>query len=173
MRISGAEGENAWLVNGVFDPVEGGSEGMPVYCKRDNADEWLEYYAPRREWVVTSTEGRGTGAACAWLSSDPPRLPDHTLGSVWQVWDGDEFVDQPSVSVTLVSCSFDSSRWLLLLPFPYRLSPFLFDDSDYFGDDMRLVRYSSANDYQGPSVEEEAAARAVAEMEMRQALQCP
>ena len=103
MRISGAEGEDAWQVKGVFDPVEGVSQGMPVYRKRDDADEWLEYYAPKREWVVTSTEGRGTGAGCAFLRSDPARLPDHTLGSVWRVLDGDDFVDQPSVSATMVS----------------------------------------------------------------------
>ena len=97
MRISGAEGKNAWRVNGVFDPVEGVSEGMPVYRKRDDADLWLEYYAPRRQWIVTDTEDRGTGAGSAWLSSDPPRLPEHTLGSVWEVADGDDIVDQPSV----------------------------------------------------------------------------
>ena len=104
MRISGAEGPQAWRVNGVFDPVEGVSEGMPVYRKRDDADQWLEYYTLEREWVVTSTKSRGTGTGCAWLRSDPPRLPDNTLGSVWEVWDGDDFVDQPSVSVTQVRC---------------------------------------------------------------------
>ena len=104
MRISGAEGKNAWQFNGVFDPVEGVSEGMTVYRKRDDADRWLEYYAPRRQWVVTYTEVRGTGLSSAWLISDPPRLPDHTLGSVWQVFDGTKIVDQQSVSVTMVSC---------------------------------------------------------------------
>ena len=103
MRISGAEGRKVWRLNGVFDPVEGVSEGMPVYRKRDDADRWLEYYAPRRQWVVTSTKGKGTGVGGAFLRSDPPRLPDHTLGSVWQVLDDDDYVDQSNVSVTLVS----------------------------------------------------------------------
>ena len=116
MHISGAEGRNAWRVNGVFDPVEGVSEGMPVYRKRDNADEWLEYDAPRRRWVVTSTEGRGTGAGCAFLRSDPPRLPDHTLGSVWEVPDGDGVVDQPSVSVTQVRVIGVCFDWFLSPP---------------------------------------------------------
>ena len=117
MRISGAEGPQVWAVNGVFDPVEGVSEGMPVYRKRDDADQWLEYYTSRRQWVVTSTKSRGTGAGCAWLQSDPPRLPDHTLGSVWEALDGDDFVDQPSVSVTLVRCICFCFEYCFLLLF--------------------------------------------------------
>ena len=97
MRISGAEGRNAWLVNGVFDPEEGVSEGMPVYRKRDDADWWLQCHAFSRVWVVTHTEVRGTGMGIAYLRSDPPRLPDHTLGSVWRVWDGDGIFEQPGV----------------------------------------------------------------------------
>ena len=111
VRISGA---NANEVNGVFDPVKGVSEGMPVYRKRDDAGQWLEYYAPGRQWVVTSTEVRGTGGGFAWLHSDPPRLPDHTLGSVWEVSDGDKLVDQPSVSVTLVRFTCDCSSMMSL-----------------------------------------------------------
>ena len=117
MRISGAEGPQAWRVNGVFDPVEGVSEGMPVYRKRDDAEWWLEYYAPSRQWVVTSTEGRGTGAGCALLRSDPPRLPDHALGSVWEVLDGDDFVDQPSVLITQVRCICFYFEYCFLLLF--------------------------------------------------------
>ncbi len=67
--------------------------------------------------------------------------------------------------ILLVGCLF--------CPLNAALSPFPMDDSYYFGDNMRLVYYSSANDYQGPSVEEEAAARAVTEMVMRQAMLCP
>ncbi len=104
MRIAGAGGPGAWRVNGVFDPVDGVSEGMPVYRKRDDADWWLEYDATNRQWVVTRTKSRGTGAGWASLRSDPPRLPDHTLGSVWRVLDGDHFVAQPSVSATQVYC---------------------------------------------------------------------
>ena len=122
MRIWGVKGENAWLVNGVFDPVEGVSEGMPVYRKRDNADMWLEYFSKR--WMIKPTRCRGTGTCWARLLCDPPRLPEHTLGSVWQLWDHYDSVDQPSVSVTLVSWSFDSSRWLPLLPPQCCLFPF-------------------------------------------------
>ena len=114
MRISGARGVNVSSVNGTYDPEEGLTEGMPVYRKRDDADWWLQYYAPRREWVVTITEVRGTGVGTALLRSDPPRLPDHTLGSVWQVSDGEDIVDQPSVSVTLVRFTCDCSSMMSL-----------------------------------------------------------
>ena len=103
----------------MFDPVEGVSEGMPVYRKRGNPDWWLEYYAPSREWVVMDTKNKGTGAGCAWLSSDPPRVPDHTLGSVWRVLDGDDFVDQPSVSITLVRCICFCFEYCFLMLFPW------------------------------------------------------
>ena len=133
MRISGTEGREAWVVNGVFDPVEGVSEGMPVYRKRDNADRWLEFDAPRRVWVVTDTEVKGTGAGCAFLRSDPPRLPDHTLGSVWQVLDGDGLVDQPSVSVTLVSPFVLLMLLMLLLLWLLFMATFYRNINEYDG----------------------------------------
>ena len=95
MTISGAEGDNATLVNGTYEPVD---EGRGVaYQKMGDPDEWLEWHAPYKKWYVRPTRDRGTANRWAALLCDPPRLPTDPRGAKWQVVVNGEFVEQAGV----------------------------------------------------------------------------
>ena len=95
LTISGAEGDNAKHINGLYEPVD---EGRGVaYRKREDSDMWLEWYAPAKRWIVRSTRSRGTISGWASLVCDPPRLPTDPRGAKWQVDVNGKFVEQPGV----------------------------------------------------------------------------
>ena len=48
--VRGAQGMNAFKINGVYEPIDEYSGGWPVYQRRGGVDYWLEY-----------TEERGRG----------------------------------------------------------------------------------------------------------------
>ena len=95
LTISGAEGHNATLINGSYEPVD---EGRGVaYQKREDSDVWLEWHAPSKKWWVRPTRGRGTSSGWASLLCDPPRLPTDPRGAKWRVIVNGKFVEQPGV----------------------------------------------------------------------------
>ena len=74
--------------NGIYDPTDELSGGMPVYAKRGNVEKWIEYWPATKEWMLKTTAGKGTDKGWARLRSDPPAPPEKVVGSVWSVWDG-------------------------------------------------------------------------------------
>jgi len=61
VRISGATGENAAYVNGLFEVTDEVSGGMPVYKRKGGLTDqvWLEYHVARSSWMVRNTEFKG------------------------------------------------------------------------------------------------------------------
>ena len=111
VTIAGAQGINAVIVNGTYDPAEGTTGGQPHYLKRGPGDRWLAYCSSDKEWWVQKAENRGTGigfayikSASGWgfIKSDSPRPPYLTPGA-WQVYDGAQWGEQLSVHVSEVS----------------------------------------------------------------------
>ena len=109
ITIAGAQGRNAGIINGNYDPTEESTGDMPVYAKRGGG-VWLEYWAPTKRWIVRTTEFRGTDKGQAKLlhpdwarTTDLPRLP-HLAKGVWNVTvAAGTYEDQPSVCASEVS----------------------------------------------------------------------
>ena len=98
VRILGAEGGSARLINGTYEPVDEGA-GI-VYRQRGNPYMWLEWYAPYKWWIVTDTEGRGTSAGYATLHCGSLRLPSDPRGAKWEVLHAvGDWREQPGVIV--------------------------------------------------------------------------
>ena len=52
VRIAGATGTQAGIINGVYKPTEELSANVSVYVKTDDGNMWLEYRAQLHQWQV-------------------------------------------------------------------------------------------------------------------------
>ncbi len=102
--ISGATGSCAHLINGLWDRSEEVVDGMPVYFKRDDRDECLEYYATDRSWYIRALANRGTNAGHAFVDCNPAGPAEECTGT-WRVLSNDKWEDQPSVRVA--KCNYE------------------------------------------------------------------
>ena len=64
------------------------SGGMPVYRKQGDHDKWLMYHPPNKYWSVQPTSAKGTSSSYAYLTCDPPCLPENGTKRTWKVVDG-------------------------------------------------------------------------------------
>jgi len=106
VRISGATGDNAWRVNGVYEVTDEVSGGMPVY-KKQGGDMWLEYHVSNGRWMSRSTlyKGQANDACLAHVHCDVGVLPDKAPRGAWHVWVNNAFEAQASVVVTPMSAA--------------------------------------------------------------------
>jgi hypothetical protein len=72
VQLIGATGSNAAYINGIFDPTLPPEfhDGHLTYRNRGDKDWWLEYNGAKKQWVVRSTEYKGTGDGFAWIGSE-------------------------------------------------------------------------------------------------------
>ena len=107
MRISGATGDDAVFVNGVFEPVQGERHnGHAVYRKAGEPGWWLRY-CPDHTWAVSPTGSKDANdsAGMAFSVETGAAWPQDV--KIWELYattDSGELVKQPSVRViTLTS----------------------------------------------------------------------
>ena len=105
--IRGAQGPSASSINGVYEVTAELCGGWPVYRKQNDPDKWLEYIVATNEWYVKPTADRGRAEGWMCLSSDPPARPELSRGTC-EVWDGDRWTLQSSVTVLTAACAFSS-----------------------------------------------------------------
>ena len=79
------------------------SGGMPVYRKQGDPDTWLMYNPNYKDWYVQSTSLKGTNSGWAYLTCDPPCLPENGTKRTWQVWDGSAFQLQADVDISIAT----------------------------------------------------------------------
>ena len=96
-------GDNASRVNGIYEFTEEVSGGMPVYRKMDDPDMWLMYNPTRKEWWVQQTSSKVTGGGWAYLTCNPPCLPERGPKGMWQVYDGGKFQLQAGVAISMMT----------------------------------------------------------------------
>ena len=102
VRITGATGVKAGLINGVYKPTNEMCNNATVYQKVvgvQGGNIWLEYNAPMREWQVKETEHKGTDLSWADCNVPTKRLPQECPAGKWYVHDGTKFVPQPAMKV--------------------------------------------------------------------------
>jgi len=106
VRISGATGTNAFVVNGVYEVTDEISGGMPVY-KKQEGEQWLEYHVSKSRWMAKDLKDKGqdkyVGYACVACALGV--LPDKASRGTWQVVDGVSWPSQASLVVTPVSAA--------------------------------------------------------------------
>ena len=130
VRITGATGIAAGVINGVYEPTETMNDNATVYFKEGDASICLEYYraASIMQWQVKRTTDNGTYRAwtfCGVLSrclrttvKDTDRawafcgvlarcLPQECPAGQWYVYDGSNWGTQSSVTISFASTAAD------------------------------------------------------------------
>ena len=64
-------------------------------------------FVPLLQWYVKPTADRGRAEGWMCLASDPPTRPELSRGTC-EVWDGDRWTVQTSVTVLTAACAFES-----------------------------------------------------------------
>ena len=98
MRVDGASGDCACVVNGVFALEEELYNGRALYRKVGDPHRWLRF-APDRTWAISDTVDKvaNNNAGYAFSSSCGLSLP--TDSSVWEVWVDGKWVKQAAMRV--------------------------------------------------------------------------
>ncbi len=98
MRVDGASGNNAFLVNGVFAREEELYNGRALYRKVGDPHRWLRC-TPNSRWIISDTVNKdeNNNAGVAFSSSFGLSLP--TDSSVWKMFVDDEWVEQAAMRV--------------------------------------------------------------------------
>ena len=109
VRITGATGIKAGLINGVYQPTEELCGNVTVYVKMGNDNAWLEYNASQKCWQLKKTEHKCTDIYCAMCDVPVKGLPHQECpAGKWCVWDGSKFVSQRAVTVSLLQDGNDA-----------------------------------------------------------------
>jgi hypothetical protein len=95
-------------VNGVFEPTDEISNGMPVYHKMGDPDTWMEMVKTTDNtwrWYIKPTKEKGPqNSICfGYGVSDEVVLPQDCDIKAWNVHDGSKFVLEPDVTCDLIS----------------------------------------------------------------------
>ena len=77
------------------------SGGMPVYRKQDDPDRWLMYHPSSKKWTLQRTKGKSSG--WAYLTCDPPCLPENGTKRTWKVCDGRAHQLQADVDISIAT----------------------------------------------------------------------
>ena len=67
----------------------------------------MEYIVATNEWYVKPTADRGRAEGWMCLASDPPARPELSKGTC-EVWDGDRWTIQTTVTVSTAASGFES-----------------------------------------------------------------
>ena len=98
VRVIGATGPIAPLVNGLYEPLEAPQNARAVY-RRVDAPERRLFYAPDGQWAFTDEQnGAGCDAYCVEMGLALPQD-----AAQWRVFDGKQHEPQASVRVTALS----------------------------------------------------------------------
>ena len=110
VRITGATGDCAGLVNGVYKPTEELRDNATVYVRADDDDVLLECRATTKQWQVKPAAGIGGGTVYAYCVVPAKGVPESCPASQWQIYDDGKFGPQRAVTITV---EMDNSDALL------------------------------------------------------------
>jgi len=98
VRVDGASGDRASVVNGVFALEEELYNGRALYRKVGDPHRWLRF-APDRTWVISDTVAKDANNNDGFAFSSSFGLSLPTDSSVWEVLVDGKFVKQAAVRV--------------------------------------------------------------------------
>jgi hypothetical protein len=120
--ITGATGNVAPQVNGVFDPTDELCNGWVRYRKRGGQDCWLEYLENKGQWHIKPSASKRSTNAWAYATCRPVQ-PPQDIGDIWRLYDGNRFEDHPNVTITAEPDdeSRELARWFREIQSSYEL----------------------------------------------------
>ena len=101
VHVKGATGLYAAEINGLYEPTTEFVNYVSVYRKVGDADKWIEYVDG--QWLILDTEFRGKSLGWASARVYPAVALEECPMDIWEVYDGDDWEAQPSLSVSVSS----------------------------------------------------------------------
>lgn len=101
IRLSGAQGMYALMINGIYTPNDEVCHSGSVYVKKDDKNVCIKYWKATNEWQVKRSEDKGKGSVCAAMSSPYPTPIEMIHGALWRVKDKEKFKDQTNISTSI------------------------------------------------------------------------
>ena len=101
VRVKGATGSNAALINGFYEPTTEIVNNASVYRKVGDADKLMEYVDG--QWWIHESVHRGKARGWAYATVYPAVALEDCPIDCWEVYDGDDWVAQPSFSISVSS----------------------------------------------------------------------
>ena len=101
VHVKGATGLYAAEINGLYEPTTEFVNNASVYRKVGEADKWIEYVDG--QWLVKCREDRGRARGWAYATIYPAVALEECPMGCWMVLDDDDWVAQPSISVSVSS----------------------------------------------------------------------
>ena len=98
MRVDGASGDRASVVNGVFALEEELYNGRALYRKVGDPHCWLRF-APDSTWVISDTVDKDANNNAGYTYSSSCGLSLPTDSSVWEVGEWGKSVKQAAMRV--------------------------------------------------------------------------
>ena len=98
MRVDGASGDRASVVNGVFALEEELYNGRALYRKVGDPHCWLRF-TPGSWWVISDTVAKDANNDDGYAFSSSLGLSLPTDSSVWEVWVDGKWVKQAAIRV--------------------------------------------------------------------------
>ena len=109
VRISGATGTSAGLINGLYKPTHEMCNNVTVYQKVTDCNVWLEYSInPNKSWRVKNTDEKGiSGSSASWAycSVSEKGFPQECPVGKWEVYVDTKWVTQSTVKIQRVTNS--------------------------------------------------------------------
>jgi len=104
MRITGADGPVASIINGDYSPSPSMYNGKMLYRNKDNPNVWLRYVTAGglKQWRVSTSKSLNANNDKGYLYNEEPGLDLPSSGKMWYVWMGSRWMLQKSVMVTAV-----------------------------------------------------------------------
>jgi hypothetical protein len=104
--ISDATGPSAPHINGVFTKTDELKNDKPVFSKADSDGTTCCWFAPTNKWMVSPTVDKDVNKPSGYAVTERSWIAHPAVAhELWKAADGAQFVDQPYVSVRVLSAS--------------------------------------------------------------------
>ena len=100
--ISGATGQKAGIINGIYKPTDELCGNVTVYVKEGDDDMCLEHHAAKKQWQVKSIGDKRTGFSWAFCAVPVKCLPEDCPRGKWLVDNGNgKWGPQQTVTISV------------------------------------------------------------------------
>eukprot|EP00931_Biecheleriopsis_adriatica_P102585 TRINITY_DN77530_c0_g1_i1.p1 TRINITY_DN77530_c0_g1~~TRINITY_DN77530_c0_g1_i1.p1 ORF type:complete len:350 (+),score=53.41 TRINITY_DN77530_c0_g1_i1:98-1051(+) len=100
MLVSGATGINAPVINGVYRLRDGLHEGKPQWQKVGDADKWIVFVSKYRSWNMINADRKDSLEGGGYMHSLTANAVYPCRATQWIVWNGSQWQQQDTVSLT-------------------------------------------------------------------------
>jgi hypothetical protein len=102
VRVSGAFGSSAAVVNGLYQSAGTTYNGRLLFRKTTDPDKWLRF-GPSRVWIVSDTRAKEENNTLGWATSTEANLDTPLDAKAWNIFTDGKWVQQRAATAVKIS----------------------------------------------------------------------